>query len=224
MPEPSPSQTLRSITRVTTWLVEHGLSDREGWPKLVGNDFTGSVTTANAVDSSVLRDVKYEDLYDDQLRLGAFNSVLLDGAILQLSYDFKARKLVRHRLAYLPSPRLLDYQNLPELYLHETPFVDIVGSQVVAVPVRFDYDARDGVVIDEMHPAAHLTLGQYKHCRIPVSAPVTPAVFVDFIVRHFYWTPDTVPIVLDRDLESAFAYAAPAIDPESMHIVSPGRR
>ena len=54
-------------------------------------------------------------------------------------------------------------------------------------PVRFDYDAR----IDRgeaAHPLSHLTLGQYRNCRIPVSAPVTPSRFVDFILRNFYHT------------------------------------
>ena len=35
----------------------------------------------------------------------------------------------------------------------------------------------------------HLTLGQYEHCRIPVSAPVTPHWFIDFVLRNFYHTP-----------------------------------
>lgn len=36
------------------------------------------------------------------------------------------------------------------------------------------------------HPTAHQTLGHYHHCRIPTTAPVTPGLFVDFILTHFY--------------------------------------
>lgn len=224
MAEPTPKQLINSIQSLTTWLVAEGLADQQEWPKLVGDQHTGEITTMNPVDSSVLRDVPYEDLYDDQLRRRAFNAVLLDGALIQISYAYEARKLVRHRLAYLPSPRLLEFQNLPELYLHDTPFAEIVGLQVVTVPVRFDYDIRDDVEVGAAHPAAHLTLGQYKHCRIPVSAPITPAVFVDFVIQHFYRTPDTSAVALNRELDLAFELAVPAVDPETVHLISPGRR
>jgi len=38
------------------------------------------------------------------------------------------------------------------------------------------------------HPKSHLSLGQYENCQIPVSAPLTPACFMGFILRNFYNT------------------------------------
>jgi hypothetical protein len=67
-------------------------------------------------------------------------------------------------------------------------YADAVMRQVVTVPVRFDFDDRDGVPKNIEHPRSHLTLGQYSNCRIPVSAPVTPGVFIGFILRSFYNT------------------------------------
>ncbi len=36
------------------------------------------------------------------------------------------------------------------------------------------------------HPKTHVTLGQYKNCRIPVSEPLTPEIFITFLLRNFY--------------------------------------
>ena len=55
-------------------------------------------------------------------------------------------------------------------------------------PLRCDYDGGDGRHVDVAHPKSHLTLGQYEHCRIPVSAPITPHWFIDFLLRNFYQT------------------------------------
>lgn len=35
---------------------------------------------------------------------------------------------------------------------------------------------------------SHLTIGQYKNCRIPVVRPLTPSQFITFILRNFYHT------------------------------------
>jgi len=113
---------------------------------------------------------------------------MLDGAMLQMVYEFAGRELVRHRLAFLPSPNLLDFQNDPELYVEELMYADVVENGVVTVPLRFDYDGRDGVAIELDHPLSHLTLGQYSGCRIPVTAGVTPHAFIDFVLRGFYKT------------------------------------
>ena len=40
------------------------------------------------------------------------------------------------------------------------------------------------------HPHCHLTLGDVRCCRIPVSAPLTPRWFIKFVLRNFYQTKD----------------------------------
>ena len=52
--------------------------------------------------------------------------------------------------------------------------------------LQFDYDPKSSIKIE--HPSSHLTIGQYKNCRIPVSLPITPNIFIDFILRNFYNT------------------------------------
>ncbi|WP_416393465.1 MULTISPECIES: DUF2290 domain-containing protein [unclassified Curtobacterium] len=179
------------------------------------------VTTSNPVDATTLRARSYEDLYATQAASRIFNVVFLDKALLQISYEWSGGALSKHRLAFLPSPHLFDYQNEPELYLGEHLWADIVGRQQVAVPLRFDFDreAADGTV----HPATHLTLGQYRHCRIPVNGPVTPAVFVGFLLRQFYSTPEFAPAAVDYDLDRRFELSTVDHSGE-LHMSSPGNR
>ncbi len=41
------------------------------------------------------------------------------------------------------------------------------------------------------HPFSHITLGEYKNCRIPADRPVSPMQFVRFIMEHFYYVPSS---------------------------------
>ena len=89
-----------------------------------------------------------------------------------------------HRLSYFPAPDLIAFQNEPELYEKDELYADILDRRIVTVPIRFDFDNDASQPLD--HPASHLTLGQYKNCRIPVSAALTPYQFILFIVSNFY--------------------------------------
>lgn len=113
----------------------------------------------------------------------------IDGALIQMAYDFSDGRLQRHRLAFWPAPHLHEFQNSPDVYLQDELHGDVISKSVVPFPLRYDYDARIGRHVDVRHPKSHLTLGQYEHCRIPVSAPVAPHCFIDFLLRNFYRTP-----------------------------------
>ncbi len=103
-------------------------------------------------------------------------------------YVFVGGVLERHRLAFFPAPHLEEFQNNPDIYLEDEIFADIVAKSIVPFPVRFDYDTRDGIHCELTHPKSHLSLGQYENCRIPVTAPMTPFGFIDFVLRNFYHT------------------------------------
>lgn len=101
-------------------------------------------------------------------------------------YGFSNGVLQRHRLAFFPSPDLEEFQSNPDIYLEEEIFIEVVAKNIVPFPIRFDYDAIGSAEQTLTHPRSHLTLGQYQNCRIPVSSPLTPSQFVDFILRNFY--------------------------------------
>ncbi|WP_425441812.1 DUF2290 domain-containing protein [Saccharopolyspora shandongensis] len=116
---------------------------------------------------------------------GSYSAILLDGALLQITYDIEGSEIVGHRLAYIPCPYRLDTE-----MLRRDPVLELVDLHVETDPtgivlhsaVRFDYDPQSA---GPGHPASHLTINS-ANCRIACSAPMHVGRFADFIFRHFY--------------------------------------
>jgi hypothetical protein len=135
--------------------------------------------------------VPYAELYRSLVTQRSYDLRFLDGGLIQVRFEFTAEKpgmLTRSRLAYLPSPDLTSFQEDPDIYLHDELYGDVVDIRAVTIPLRFDYDASESVVEDLNHPVSHVTLGQFPHCRIAATGPVSPYYFVEFILRSFYRT------------------------------------
>jgi hypothetical protein len=173
------------IERITASFIENSLCNRQNFPAvtnaggLVDVGFSGGGSLSIA-----LKDVPYSEVYDAYDREGSYNFKMLDGALIQLLYRFRGDQLESHRLAFFPSPYLDQFQNEPEIYEADDVFAEVVSRAIVAFPVRFDFSSDDALFVDVHHP----TLGQYRNCRIPVSSPLAPFDFVDFILRAFYNT------------------------------------
>ena len=152
---------------------------------------TGSTISWHPYNSSgrflLERQVSNTSAYRHWLDTGEFTAMLLDGSLLQISYEVAGGDLVGHRLAYIPAP--FDWD--PELLVTE-PFVEVfdmyadghTSTVMMNTQVRFDFDpinSRAG------HPAAHFTING-PDCRIPCAAPVRIGQFAGFVVRNFYPT------------------------------------
>ena len=147
-----------------------------------GGDVLIGRKTSTAI---ALRAVPYETVYRELDSNNAYDAKLVDGGLLLLQYRFNAEgKLLQHRLAYFPSPALPTIDEAPELYERDELYADIIDRRLVRFPVRFDYAPEQHA--DVVHPASHLTLGQYENCRIPVTGPLGPNSFGLFIIRNFY--------------------------------------
>lgn len=182
---------VNEISKLTARLVETGMVDDQNTVTRTVLQGRGWYVAQPGADMSIaLKKRPYAEVYHELARTGNYALHLLDGALVQFSYAGTANTVERHRLAYLPAPDLEPYQNDPDLYFGEHHFVDIVGHQVMPVPLRFDYDAREGVSKDLIHPVSHVTLGQYQHCRVPATRAVRPSEFVSFVLRNFYSTPE----------------------------------
>lgn len=187
---PTPEIIKRQIMSITAEMIENSLCVQQTFP------YTKNLADGNRIVSFkhegnfsiVLKNISYSELYDELEKMKAFNIKMLDGSLLQMMYTFNSDGLESHRLAFLPSPYLEDYQNYPEIYEDDEIFADIIKKNIVPFPIRFDYDTKDGVFLELDHPKSHMTLGQYENCRIPVSAPLTPFMFCSFILRNFYNT------------------------------------
>ena len=186
---PSPSQIEKQINDLITYLVKISLADDQCFAfQRTARDNLVQVTFVGSEHISVaLRNLPYDRIYQHLAQERAYNVKMLDGALVQMMYMFADQTLQRHRLAFFPSPHLEEFQNNPDIYQDDEMYADVVGRNIVPFPVRFDYDVQEGHrELD--HPKSHLTLGQYQNCRIPVTAPMMPFRFIDFILRNFYHT------------------------------------
>lgn len=183
----TPDHVRTQLQALTADLIEAGLCIDQNFPVLERSGNITEVHFGKDMDLAItLRNIPYANAYARLRDKRAYNMCLIDGGIIQALYKFSESRLVRHRLAFFPSPDLLEYQNNSEVYELDELYGDVVERNVVTVPIRFDYDPDSAV--DYHHPASHLTIGQYKNCRIPVSGAVSPFSFINFVLRAFYNT------------------------------------
>ena len=187
---PTPDQIKEQIDGIVGYLVQVGLADDQRFAfQRHRNDGFVEVTFAGADHVSVaLRDRDYDEIYQHLVEARAYNVKMPDGALIQMMYRYSTGMLQSHRLAFFPSPYLEDFQNNSDIYLLDEVYADVVARNIVPFPFRFDYEAQDHIHPELLHPKSHLTLGQYENCRIPVTAPMTPTRFADFVLRNFYRT------------------------------------
>ncbi|MCP4051350.1 MAG: DUF2290 domain-containing protein [bacterium] len=185
----TPEKIRTQVERLTIDLIECSLCEQQRFPSLRKEPPNIKKIDFGKSDLSiVLKNKSYQEIYNELLRTQAYNLKMIDGALIQLMYKFYENSLQSHRLAFFPSPYLKEFQNNPEIYEEDCIYADIIKKNIVPFPLRFDFDCREDVVIVVDHPKSHLTLGQYQNCRIPVSAPLTPSIFINFILRNFYNT------------------------------------
>ncbi len=182
--------TKKDLDALLSHLIERGIVEDQNFS--IVRDLPNQrweVTFENAEHVAIaLGETDYATIHRELTEKRSFNAKLIDGGILQLQYLFEAGRPVKHRLAFLPSPSLRPFQDDPEGYLRDELYLEIISRRIVPFPLRFDFDVNTAQ--DVAHPACHLTLGDVKGCRIPVSAPLTPRWFLEFILRNFYSTDD----------------------------------
>ena len=180
--------TKEDLDALLSHLIEWGIVDDQNFS--IVRDLPKQrweVSFENAEHVSIaMGETDYTSIHRELTEKRSYNAKLIDGGLLQLQYLFGGDRPVKHRLAFLPSPSLRPFQDDPEGYLRDELYLEIVSRRIVPFPLRFDFDV--SAAQDVAHPACHLTLGDVKGCRIPVSAPLTPRWFLEFILRNFYST------------------------------------
>ncbi|MBX5460941.1 MAG: DUF2290 domain-containing protein [Steroidobacteraceae bacterium] len=189
MTAPRCAQLLKKdLEELLSKLIECGIADDQNFPIVRQVPTKGWEVSFDGAEhvSIVLGDIDYSEAHGELSKRRSYTAKLIDGGILQMMYLLEGERLIRHRLAYYPSPSLRPFQEDPEVYFRDELFLDIVSRQMVPFPLRFDFD--EGAAKDVEHPRCHLTLGDIKSCRIPVSAPLTPRWFIEFVLHNFYQT------------------------------------
>ncbi len=180
--------TKDELNRLTSQLIELGLSDDQNYAIIreVGKNRSEVTFEGDSGLAYVLKNNLYTEIYSEIKKNRDYNVSLPDGGIIQMQYIFQDDEVVKHRLGFFPSPDLSEFQNEPEVYMSDLVYAEIVESKVVTTPFRFDFDLEAFVEGD--HPRSHVTIGQYKNCRIPMRSAVSPFRFVEFILGSFYNT------------------------------------
>ena len=218
----NPNDVKKQIDGAIHYMVKEGMTNefqfgiRRQAGRLTEIVFPNSERVSRALDG-----LHYVELYNIFLHERAYNVRMLDGALIQMMYEFERRNVLRHRLAFMPSPDLRPFQEDPDLYLNDELNGDVVAQGAVPFALRYDFDARAGRHRDVAHAKSHLTLGEYPHCRIPVSAPVNPGWFIDFVLRNFYQHPswDYSKAVLAK--RESFGESITPAEREIVHVVIP---
>ena len=219
---PNSNHTVTQINALIGNMIEAGLADRQHGAFRRGSDASMEVTFHGATSVSIaLKDRYYTDIYQHLTEAGAYNARMLDGALVQMMYVFSNEILQSHRLAFFPSPDLEEFQNNPDIYLEEEVYADVVAKNIVSFPIRFDYEISDGSQQGPPHPKCHLTLGQYENCRIPVTAPMTPIRFIDFILRNFYHTGFSRYAEMLPSFPGSFTQSIRAFERRLVHVTVP---
>ena len=135
--------------------------------------------------------------YRGIIRDNEFTCVLVDGGIVQISYALRGQVLEKHRFAWIPSPVVVDVEDVRSQDIAELIEEGLFGAGVkltenddsaedllLIAPVRFDFDRP---AQGEGHPACHLTFNRHS-CRVPVFGPLSLGHFIRFVFRHFYPT------------------------------------
>ena len=177
------------IDQLTCELLKTGLCDSENVPVYRGHEGdVEEIGISNSDNSIFLKSIPYFEMFRQATERKIYNVQMIDGALILMQYSFDKNALVAHRLSYLPSPDLDAFQNEPEIYVEDERYAEVVDRRIMCVPIRFDFDNDATVCKPIEHPVSHLTLGQYKNCRIPVTGALTQYQFMSFIVTNFYHT------------------------------------
>lgn len=197
----------QEIIELTSYLTTIGLEISNNYPSLKSKtkNFKENISHATVISKTVAcispsvknsnhkiifdDQLEYKDLYKELEKGKNYNVKLVDGALISLIYevDENEEQILMHRLTFFPSPFLFANETNEGFDLsdeYEELYSDITSKNIYPFPIRFDFDLFSSVDIE--HPKSHLTLGQYKNCRIPVSSALTPGQFLIFIIRNFY--------------------------------------
>lgn len=182
-----PKEIIDQLHRLTGCLIENSFSGDYNFSSI--NTYPEGFTIISwdkeaNISETFDKNLSYKEVYDICRDRRYFTLLLVDEAIIQFYYKFKNGVLLNHRIAFLPSPYLEEFQNNPDLYIDDLIYAEVINKSLVPSPIRFDYDKKS--FVDTDHPQSHMTIGQYQNCRIPVKSALTPFQFINFIFNNFY--------------------------------------
>ncbi len=175
----TPTAVIKEIKKITEDLIGKGWVVNQNFPSARQNGRQIEITWAGQSSlGPLLGGIPYAEAYKALIKVKNYNFELFDGALVQMMYQFNGNDLLGHRLCYIPKAEL-DVDN--EDISGESSALAMVE---LPVPLRFDYAPHS--FVNMAHPRSHLHISQYADCRLPLCSPITPNMFIGFILRNFY--------------------------------------
>lgn len=176
----------KEINSIIQHLIKIGISVEQNYPIIRGYNGEERLEWSSVQNLSIsMKNLEYDAIYDELNKNKDFSLKLIDGCLIQFLYTFKGKKLTSHRIAMFPSPNLPPYSDNPDIYDNDMIYGDITSKNIVPFPIRFDFSAEE-IQSKYPHPFSHVTLGQFTNCRIPAYGPISPIIFINFILENFY--------------------------------------
>ena len=157
----TPAQVASDMRAIIQKMIEAGLSNQQHFPVLTNTGSLGSeIGIAGAPSLSIsMKNLPYLEIYRSLDEGGAYHVRMIDGALLQMCYRFHKKKIVAHRLCMFPVPHLENYDTDPDSYEKDELYADIVGKNIVHIPIRFDFDADAKIYVDVKSSEVSLYFG-----------------------------------------------------------------
>lgn len=208
------------IQKLTGDLISCGLSSDQNFPAMKNTISGDTITFSGEEDLSItLKNINYAEMYDELKAKRQFNIQLIDGALVQIQYIVENDEIKKHRLCFFPSVDLSEYQNNSEIYECDEIYADVLAKNIVGSPIRFDFDPQN--FLEDAHPMSHMTIGQYKNCRIAVGGPLSPYLFIHFILKSFYNTALNLHSNSITEFEHAFGMTITEVERRTLHLMTP---
>lgn len=181
---PNIQEVLRETQDIFKYLVENEITFIPNTIVVTGNRLSWDRDT-EGTKFLIERGVETPRSYLHWLATSSYSAVLNDGSLLQVAYEFEGGEPIYHRLAYIPSPLLVDFKQEPPIFpLDEymSLLVEDGMTLLMRSPIRFDFDKKNA---SASHPNSHLTFNS-QHCRIGCVSPLRVSRFIYFIFKNFY--------------------------------------
>ena len=105
-----------------------------------------------------------------------------DGSIFSYEAIIKKNKIIKSNILFI---KCYDANNDEEELTWQDYQFDDGNDERLGTPIYLRIDT-DEVNKKENHSICHLTLSNYKHCRIPIAYKISIQESLDFIVNNFY--------------------------------------
>jgi hypothetical protein len=86
--KPSIQGIYSEVRELTGFLLQEGFADDQNYPIRKGDARNADISFPDAEYARMLRNIPYERLYREQRENRSYNVLMLDGAMIQISYRF----------------------------------------------------------------------------------------------------------------------------------------